>query len=233
MITEREIRRAARERQATVDARNATVTPSAFDVARRLGVALTGVKGVDRYARATGKPRGDRPAGDAARQATETAPASTAPERSAKVLRISIGCDHGGLSLKVSVANRLRELGHSVDDRGTSTTDAVDYPDFAALVARDVAAGLADFGVMVDGAGIGSCMVANKVPGVRAAMCYDVTTARNAREHNHANVLTLGGGLIGTRLALEIVDAFLSTPAGVGRHAARVAKIDALLPASS
>jgi ribose 5-phosphate isomerase B len=81
---------------------------------------------------------------------------------------------------------------------------------------------------MVDGAGIGSCMTANKVPGVRAAMCYDVTTAQNAREHNNANVLTLGGGLIGTRLGLAIVDAFLATDFAGGRHAARVAKIDAL-----
>ena len=121
-------------------------------------------------------------------------------------------------------------MGHSVDDRGTTTTDSVDYPDYAALVAGDVAAGLADLGIMVDGAGIGSCMVANKIAGVRAAMCYDVTTAKNAREHNHANLLTLGGGLIGPRLALDIVDAFLATPFGGGRHAARVAKIDALRP---
>jgi len=95
-------------------------------------------------------------------------------------------------------------------------------------VARAVADGRARFGIMVDGAGIGSSMAANKVAGVRAALCYDLTTAQNAREHNDANVLTLGGTLIGTRLALDIVRAFLATPFGEGRHAARVAKINRL-----
>jgi ribose 5-phosphate isomerase B len=207
------------------------VTPSAFDVARKLGVALTGVRGGNRPARSSGKPNNAQPAGDAARGATASPshPPKTALTPTATVVRISVGADHGGLTLKNAIADRLRELGHSVDDRGTTATDAVDYPDYAELVARDVAAGVADVGIMVDGAGIGSCMVANKIAGVRAAMCHDVTTAKNAREHNHANVLTLGGGLIGHRLALEIVDAFLSTPFGGGRHAARVAKIDALL----
>ena len=104
----------------------------------------------------------------------------------------------------------------------------MDYPDFAVAVARAVASKKATFGIMVDGAGIGSCMAANKVAGVRAAMCHDVTTAINAREHNGANVLTLGGGLLGTRLALAVVDTFLSTPFAGGRHAKRVEKIDAL-----
>ena len=130
--------------------------------------------------------------------------------------------------MKDAIATRLRELGHDVTDVGTSGTQPVDYPDFAAAVARRVADRKADFGIMVDGAGIGSCMAANKVPGARAAMCYDVTTALNAREHNDATVLTLGGGLIGTRLALAIVETFLATPFGGGRHAARIAKIEAL-----
>ena len=130
--------------------------------------------------------------------------------------------------MKDAISARLRELGHEVIDVGTSGTQAVDYPDFAAAVARRVADAKADFGIMVDGAGIGSCMAANKIPGVRAAMCYDITTAINAREHNDARVLTLGGGLLGTRLALAIVEAFVATPFGGGRHAARVAKIDAL-----
>jgi ribose 5-phosphate isomerase B len=130
--------------------------------------------------------------------------------------------------LKDGIIARLRELGHTVTDLGTTGTSAVDYPDYAIAVARAVASGSAQVGIMVDGAGIGSCMAANKVAGVRAAMCYDVTTAQNAREHNNANVLTLGGGLIGPRLALAIVDAFLSTTFGGGRHATRVAKIDAL-----
>ena len=208
------------------------MTPAAFDVARTLGIALTGVRGGDRPARSSGKPHDARPAADASRESMTSRSHSTqspiAPP--VTVVRISLGADHGGLALKDAIADRLRELGHKVDDRGTMTTDVVDYPDYATLVARDVAAGVADLGIMVDGAGIGSCMVANKIAGVRAAMCHDVTTARNAREHNHANLLTLGGGLIGPRLAIEIVDAFLATPFGGGRHAARVAKIDALRP---
>ena len=130
--------------------------------------------------------------------------------------------------MRDAIAARLRELGHAVTDHGTSGTAAVDYPDYAIAVARAVASGTAQVGIMVDGAGIGSCMAANKVAGVRAAMCYDVTTAQNAREHNNANVLTLGGGLIGARLAIAIVEAFLDTGFGGGRHAPRVAKIDAL-----
>lgn len=144
------------------------------------------------------------------------------------MLRVAIGADHGGVALKDTIAARLRELGHNVTDLGTVGTEAVDYPDFAVAVARAVAGRRADFGIMVDGAGIGSCMAANKVPGVRAAMCHDLTTATNAREHNDATVLTLGGGLLGPRLALAVVEAFLSTPFAGGRHAPRVAKIDSL-----
>ncbi len=130
--------------------------------------------------------------------------------------------------MKDAILAALRDKGHLVEDLGTFGSDAVDYPDFAVAVARAVAGGRAELGIMIDGAGIGSCMAANKVAGVRAAMCYDVTTAANAREHNDANVLTLGGALIGTRLALEIVGTFLSTPFGGGRHEGRVAKIRAL-----
>lgn len=214
----------------SLDASGAIVSPSAFDVAHKLGVTLQGARGADRSTRRTGKPERDEPSGDAGRGAVASpAHATLAPVATpGQVLRISIGADHGGVALKQALVARLRELGQSVDDRGTHGSESVDYPDFAVLVARDVAGRVADVGIMVDGAGIGSCMAANKVPGVRAAMCYDVTTARNAREHNHANVLTLGGGLIGTRLAIEIVEAFLATPFGAGRHAARVAKIDAL-----
>jgi ribose 5-phosphate isomerase B len=130
--------------------------------------------------------------------------------------------------MKDAVLAALRERGHAVEDVGTFGPEAVDYPDYALAVARAVADGRADVGIMIDGAGIGSCMAANKVPGVRAAMCHDVTTANNAREHNNANLLTLGGSLLGARLALEIVDTFLRTPFAGGRHEARVGKIDAL-----
>ncbi len=138
---------------------------------------------------------------------------------------IAVGADHGGYPLKERIGFRLKEMGHPVIDCGTHSADAVDYPDFAHAVAETVAGGDATYGIVVDGAGIGSAMVANKVPGIRAALCYDISSARNSREHNHANVLTLGAGLIGTSLALQIVDAWLATPWAEGRHANRVAKI--------
>lgn len=142
--------------------------------------------------------------------------------------RIAVGADHGGFALKERLGFRLKEQGFTVIDCGTDSTEAVDYPDYAAKVAAAVASGSADIGIMVDGAGIGSSMVGNKVPGVRAALCYDVSTARNAREHNHANMLTLGAGLIGDGLAWQITQEFIATPFGPGRHANRVAKIDAM-----
>ena len=140
-------------------------------------------------------------------------------------LRVAVGADHGGFAIKEQVKSWLRELGHLPIDLGTHDTNAVDYPDFAGAVARAVAEGQADLGVCVDGAGIGSAMAANKVPGVRAAMCYDEATARNAREHNYANVLSLGGPMLGERLCQAILRAFLSTPEGAARHGRRVAKI--------
>jgi ribose 5-phosphate isomerase B len=138
---------------------------------------------------------------------------------------VAIGADHGGYELKEMLKGTLKELGYAVVDCGTDSTASVDYPDFAHAVAELVAQGGAWRGIVVDGAGIGSCMAANKVPGVRAAMCYDQATAVNSREHNHANVLTLGAGLIGPNLARQIVKVWLETPAGGGRHARRVNKI--------
>ncbi len=135
---------------------------------------------------------------------------------------IAIGADHGGYPLKERLAFKLKEAGHEVIDCGTTSTDSVDYPDFAHAVARKVADGAACYGIIVDGAGIGSAMVANKVPGVRAALCYDLSTARNSREHNHANVLTLGAGLVGDGLAWQIVQEWLAVEWGGGRHARRV-----------
>jgi ribose 5-phosphate isomerase B len=138
---------------------------------------------------------------------------------------IAVGADHGGYRLKERIVADLRERGLEVHDCGTNSTDAVDYPDFAHAVARLVADGACRWGIVVDGAGIGSCMAANKVPGVRAATCWDLSSARNSREHNHANVLVLGAGLVGEGLALQIVDAWLATPWGGERHARRVEKI--------
>ncbi|MGH8872484.1 MAG: ribose 5-phosphate isomerase B [Acidimicrobiia bacterium] len=142
--------------------------------------------------------------------------------------RIAIGSDHGGYPLKEKIGFRLKEAGYEVLDCGTDSHDSVDYPDFAHAVASEVASGACRYGVIVDGAGIGSAMVANKVPGVRAAPCHDLSTARNSREHNHANVLTLGAGLIGDALAWQIVEEWLSVEWGGDRHARRVAKIDAI-----
>lgn len=138
---------------------------------------------------------------------------------------VAIGSDHGGFALKETLKKYLAESGYKVADVGTNSAEAVDYPDFAYAVAKMVSDGAAWRGIMVDGAGIGSCMVANKVPGVRASMCYDVSTASNAREHNDANVLTLGGSLIGVNLAQQIVKTWLLTAFGGGRHAKRVNKI--------
>ncbi len=141
---------------------------------------------------------------------------------------VALGADHGGFPMKEQLKPVIEGLGFQVLDLGTHSTEAVDYPDFAVAVARAVADGRAWRGVMVDGAGIGSAMAANKVAGVRAALCYDLTTAKNAREHNDANVLTLGGTLIGPRLAADIVGAFLQTEFGGGRHGPRVEKINVL-----
>jgi ribose 5-phosphate isomerase B len=138
---------------------------------------------------------------------------------------VAVAADHGGYELKERLAAHLRERGFTVLDCGTDGRDSVDYPDFALAAARLVARGTARAAVVVDGAGIGSCMAANKVPGVRAAMCYDEASAVNSREHNHANVLTLGAGMIGPALAVRILDAWLDTPHAGGRHARRVEKI--------
>lgn len=141
---------------------------------------------------------------------------------------IAIGADHGGYPLKERIGFKLKEAGWEVIDCGTDSLESVDYPDFAHAVAKRVASGEATWGIVIDGAGIGSAMVANKVPGVRAATCYDLSSARNSREHNHANVLSLGAGLIGEGLAWQIVEEWLATEWAGGRHARRVSMIDAV-----
>ena len=224
VITERDVRRAASSGSRELDATGAIITPSARDAAARSGVTL---KQSTLAPSERETPHSGAGSQTPASPSTGPQPPDSSPAR-VPIQHIAIGADHGGVALRDAIATRLRELGHDVTDHGTTGTSPVDYPDYAITVARAVATGAAQIGIMVDGAGIGSCMTANKVPGVRAAMCYDVTTAQNAREHNNANVLTLGGGLIGTRLALAIVDTFLTTGFGGGRHATRVAKIDAL-----
>ena len=153
---------------------------------------------------------------------TEDPPRTVATETT----RVALGADHGGYELKQKLAAHLRDRGYEMTDCGTDSAASVDYPDVAYAVAKLVASGRCHCGVIIDGAGIGSTMVANKVAGVRAALCYDLSSARNSREHNHANVLALGAGLIGDNLAHQILDTWLETPWGSGRHARRVAMID-------
>ena len=141
---------------------------------------------------------------------------------------IAVGADHGGFKMKEELKALLGQLGHKVQDFGTDSEAAVDYPDFAHAVARAVADGGSDLGIIIDGAGVGSAMTANKVPGVRAAACYSVTVAKNSREHNGANVLTLGSKTISSAEMRDIVTAWLATELTEDRHRKRVAKIDAI-----
>jgi ribose 5-phosphate isomerase B len=151
-------------------------------------------------------------------------PAARPPER--KI--VALGADHGGYEMKEALKADLPALGYEVIDAGTFSKDAVDYPDVAHAVATLVRSGSAWRGIVIDGAGIGSCVVANKVPGIRAGMAYDYSSAVNSREHNDTNVLTLGAGLTGLNLAKQIVKVWLATPFGGGRHTPRVDKIVAV-----
>lgn len=177
----------------------ALVTPMARDAARSRNVTLA--------------------------EAAPTDHAATAPT-TARV--VALGADHGGYDVKAMLKAYLAELGYEVLDVGTHSKDAVDYPDFAYAVALHVANGTAGRGIVIDGAGIGSCMVANKVPGVRAAMCYDQMSAANSRAHNDANVLTLGAGLLGPNLVKQVVKTWLSTNFEGGRHQPRIDKMMAV-----
>lgn len=209
LVTEADLQDAAIGGQVTLPA-GALITPLARDLARERKLTLVQED-----------------------QAGSGSPVAVAPQSQPQPVvgaekTVALGADHGGFAMKEDLKKYLQELGYGVLDCGTSSTQPVDYPDFAYAVAKLVAEGKASRGIMVDGAGIGSCMAANKVPGVRAAMCYDLSTAANSREHNDANVLTLGGGLLGLNLARQIVKTWLSTEFGGGRHAARVNKIVAI-----
>jgi ribose 5-phosphate isomerase B len=144
------------------------------------------------------------------------------------VARVAIGADHTGLALKAALVEHLRREGKTVTDHGTSTPDPVDYPDIASAVARAVARREADAGIVIDGAGLGSAIAANKIRGIRAAMCSTPTLARYAREHNGANVISLGATLVSPAEAREIVDVWLSTPTREARYLRRLLKIRAL-----
>jgi len=182
----------------------ALVTALARDTARERGVTLVAVA----------------PASGERAAASGESASAFAPPRS-----LAIGCDHAGFAYKAALADHARSLGWTVLDLGTDSPDAVDYPDFAFAVARAVHTGNVAFGLMIDGVGVGSAMVANKLPGVRAALCPDVFSAFNARAHNDANVLTLGSRTMGVESCKRVLAEFLSVPFEGGRHAARVAKI--------
>jgi ribose 5-phosphate isomerase B len=157
-----------------------------------------------------------------------TAAPVTVPQAASGKRVVVIGADHGGYEMKEALKPELVTLGFEILDVGTNSRDAVDYPDFAHAVAQSVSAGKAWRGIMIDGAGIGSCIVANKVPGVRAGMAYDYSSAVNSREHNDTNVLTLGAGLIGLSLAKQIVRTWLTTEFAGGRHTPRLDKIQSV-----
>lgn len=144
---------------------------------------------------------------------------------SSKVKSIALGCDHGGFEFKEQLKTHLEKGDFQIRDFGTNSTDAVDYPDFAHSVAKAVSEKSVDIGIIIDGAGIGSAMTANKVPNVRAAACYSVALAKNSREHNGANVLTLGSGQNNFNEIMEIVEAFLFSELTEARHQKRVEKI--------
>jgi ribose 5-phosphate isomerase B len=152
----------------------------------------------------------------------------TSRRGSIKVRSVAIGCDHGGFEMKEELKKFLHELGLNVRDFGTNSKDAVDYPDFAHAVAVAVSNRNCEVGIIIDGAGIGSAMTANKVPQVRAAACYSVALAKNSREHNGANVLTLGSGQNNFSEVKEIVEAWLSSEISEDRHKKRVGKIEAI-----
>ena len=207
-ITEREVRRLAREGAKIIDIRGAIVTPGARSAARELGVILTG----------------------------PDAPTSVLPMRAygsfdPKPLvqtTVALACDQSGSLIKEAVAARLYQLQHTVTDLVGPERALPDSTAAAALVAREVAAGRARFGIVVDGTGVSACIAANKIKGVRAALCHDVTTAVSAREHSDANVLALAGSLIGPRLATAIVETFLTREFVAERYASRLEKLKAL-----
>jgi ribose 5-phosphate isomerase B len=203
VISERAVLDAdARGERTVVVPRDAIITPLAADTAREKGVAF-----------ATELPAEHAPT-----------PAVAIPNK-AHPIALLIGSDHGGFGLKSVLVAHLRAKGHTVFDVGTTSEESCDYPDFAYAVAKGVIEGHGSLGIMIDGAGIGSAMVCNKVPGIRAACAYNEFTAWNARAHNNANVLTLGSRTLGEEVCKRIVDVFLATAYEGGRHGRRVEKM--------
>lgn len=210
LITEQDVRAAASKGSKTLALpKGAIITPLAAEAALALGVSLAESVEIGR----TPSEKDPAPAGG---KQTETA---------ASQKTIVFGSDHGGFQLKQELKKYAEGLGFNIVDVGTHSEQSCDYPDFAYAVAASVAKGEAWRGVMIDGAGIGSCVVANKVPGIRAACCHNEFVARNAREHNDTNVLTLGSRVVGNEVCKEILRVWLETWFAGGRHKQRVDKI--------
>jgi len=204
LITSADVELAARNGEISITT-DTLITPLARELAEQRGIAFRVVSAQEQ----------------GASSGAAAAPADA--EKSARI--VAIGADHGGFELKEQLKAYLRDWGYKFLDVGTDSAAAVDYPDFAEAVGNAVARGDAWLGVVLDSAGIGSSIAANKVPGVRAALCYDRATVRNSREHNDANVLTLGAKLISPEAAREILAVWLATPFAGGRHQRRVDKI--------
>jgi ribose 5-phosphate isomerase B len=137
-------------------------------------------------------------------------------------VKVAIGCDHGGIDLKNTLVSVLKELGHEIDDQGCNSTDSVDYPNFAKSVGALVQEGKCQCGILICGTGIGMSMAANRIPGIRAALCNEMFSAKMSREHNNANILCLGARVIGPGLAAEIVRTWMSSDFAGGRHQRRI-----------
>jgi len=148
-------------------------------------------------------------------------------------MKIAIGCDHRGFDVKTKLMELVAKLGHEVTDAGAFSGDSCDYPDVAAIVARKVSTGEVDRGILICGSGIGMCIAANKIPGVRAAPCHDDLTAEMSRRHNDLNVLCLSADMLGERLIDRLVEVWLNTPFEGGRHSRRIEKISELERANS
>ncbi len=208
LITESNVRDAIAKGKKSIELpRNAIVTPLASELA-----VSKGIRFVD---------------SEVAPQVAKVSPAMPTSEQSSNKGKVVVfGSDHGGYQLKEQLKKYAEGLGYKIVDVGAKDENPCDYPDFAYAVARAVASGEAWRGVMIDGAGIGSCVVANKVPGIKAACCHNEFVARNAREHNDTNVLTLGSRVTGSEVCKEILRVWLDMPFAGGRHKQRVDKID-------
>ena len=137
-------------------------------------------------------------------------------------MKVAIGCDHGGIDLKKDIIAVLRELGHEVEDQGSNSSDSVDYPSFARAVSTLVQAGECERGILICGTGIGMSMAANRIPGIRAALCHEMFSAKMSREHNDANIICLGARVTGPGLAQEIVRTWMASDFSGGRHQRRI-----------